>query len=61
MRAEQRIYRTAGGELVAEDDPAAAFLAYPAGEEVASGDEAAVKALAAPADKARRAAANKGR
>jgi len=34
MKATQRIYRTADGELVTEGDPRAAFLAVPQGDEV---------------------------
>lgn len=59
MRAEARIWRTADGDLVEDGDERAAVLAYAPGDEVAKGDEAAVKKLGVPANKARRAPANK--
>lgn len=53
MHAEQRIYRTADGELVDEGHSAAAFLHYAVGDEVSKADEATLKERAKPADKAR--------
>jgi len=44
-----RVYRTAGGQLVADGDPRAAFLAYPVGEPIADADAAAYEQLVAPA------------
>jgi hypothetical protein len=43
MRATERLYRTTEGDLVAEGNPAAAFLAYAEGDEVAAADEAKLK------------------
>lgn len=34
MIVNRRVYRTADGRLVEHDDPEAAFLAFPAGEDV---------------------------
>lgn len=58
MRAEQRLYRTADGQLVREGHVDAAFLAYLPGDEVGAKDEAQLKprqpvkkAAAKPADK----------
>lgn len=59
MKAEERLYRTAGGELVGEDHPGAAFLAYAVGDEVSKDDEAELKKRSAPANKQRKPAANK--
>lgn len=59
MRAEDRIFRSGDGSLVGVGDPAAAFLAYAPGDEVTAADQAAVKALSAPADKARTPGADK--
>lgn len=53
MKAEERIYATADGELVGEDDTRAAFLRYAVGDEVSSKDAAALKERKRPADKAR--------
>lgn len=64
MRADQRLWRTADGGLVHDDDPAAAILAYAAGDEIAAADEALLggeKAKAKPADKQAAKPANKGR
>lgn len=63
MIVDRRVYRTVDGRLVEEGDPEAAFLAYPAGEEVVDAEarrsglteflaKAGVKAKAKPADKA---------
>jgi hypothetical protein len=63
--AEERLWRTEDGErLVREGDPAARFLAYAPGHEIAKGDEDKVpgeesKAKPAPANKARRKSADK--
>lgn len=59
MIAEDRIYRTADGELVDEGDSGAAFLAYAPGDEVAEKDAAELKKRSAPANKQRKPAANK--
>lgn len=48
---DRRVYRTTDGRLVEEDDPRAAFLAYPEGAEVAD-EEARRVGLAAFAEKA---------
>lgn len=42
MRASQRLYRTADGDLVAEGNLAAAFLAYAEGDEVDAEDRGKV-------------------
>jgi hypothetical protein len=62
FKVDQRLYRTTDGKLVEEGDPAAAFLAYPAGTELSDEEarregllverKAAPKAQAKPADKA---------
>lgn len=63
MKADQRLYRTADDEVVAEGDPRAAFLLVNVGKDVPEEYEAkAAKLLkkAAPAeDKAVRSAPNK--
>lgn len=46
-RAEQRIYRTVSGELVRENDPRGAFLAYPVGDLIADAEVGAYDALMA--------------
>ena len=48
MIAPNRIYRTTAGDLTI-DEGDAAFLAYAAGDQVASQDEDTVTALLAPA------------
>ena len=49
MRAGRRLWRTADGKRLVEDgDPAAAFLAYAAGDEVAEPDRRLVDAPAEP-------------
>lgn len=71
MRAEQRLWRTGDGRLVADGDPAGAVLAYTPGDDIAPRDESLVpdasepeperdegadsKAAEPPANKARRA------
>lgn len=58
--ADERIFRTAGGDLVAEAHPDAAFLVYGVGAEMtAEHVEAWAKARAKSADKSRKPAANK--
>jgi hypothetical protein len=70
VRAGRRLWRTRDGGLVTDGDPAAATLAYAAGDELSAGDEQlladpaeagepAAKAAPAPADKARRRTAAK--
>lgn len=54
MNATQRLYRTAQGDLVTEGNPAAAFLAYAEGDEIAREDESKV-----PGAKSRKPVANK--
>lgn len=54
MKATQRLYRTTDGELVAEGNPAAAFLAYAEGDEVADADRSKI-----PGAKASKPAVNK--
>lgn len=55
MRADQRLFRTNDGRLVADGHQDAAFLAYLPGDDVDEKDEAklkpAKKAAAKPADK----------
>lgn len=56
MRAEQRLFRTNDGRLVADGHQDAAFLAYLPGDDVDAKDEAklkppAKKAVPKPADK----------
>lgn len=49
MRADRRLWRTADGKRLVDDgDPAAAFLAYAAGDEVAEPDRRLVDAPAEP-------------
>ena len=38
MKATERLYRTTGGELVAEGNTAAAFLAYNEGDDIDAAD-----------------------
>ena len=59
--ATERIYRTIGGRFVSESDPDAAFLVYPAGAVVSSGDVAKIegKQVDKPADKAAEKPVNK--
>jgi hypothetical protein len=45
QNAEFRIYRTTDGELVWENDPRGAFLAYAVGDEVQAAEVAAYRAL----------------
>lgn len=57
MRAEQRLFRTTDGRLVADGHQDAAFLAYLPGDDVAEKDAAQLKPQAnksrsKPADKA---------
>ncbi len=59
MRADQRLWRTADGRLVADGDPDAATLAYAAGDEVAPADEAKLPGDQPDPAKAQRPAANK--
>ena len=63
MNTPQRIYRTEDGELVAEGDLKAAYLAYGLGDEVENRDADKVKALLGedkkPATKKAAASANK--
>lgn len=59
MNAQERVYRTADGDLVPEGNERAAFLAYAVGDEITKADEAALKKRAAPANKQRRAPATK--
>lgn len=59
MRSEERVFATADGELVGEDDPRAAFLRYAVGDEVSEEDAAALKERAKPADKRRARASSK--
>lgn len=54
MRASERLYRTTEGELVVEGNPAAAFLAYAVGDEIAAEDLKKV-----PGAKSSKPAANK--
>lgn len=51
MKATERLYRTAEGELVAEGSPAAAFLAYAVGDDVDAADEAKLKSRKPAANK----------
>ncbi len=61
MRAEQHVWATADGQLVATGHPGAMVLRYAPGDEIAEADQAALAALALagekelpkPADKAR--------
>jgi hypothetical protein len=46
MNADRRLYRTADGKLCEENDPAAAFLAYPEGEKLSDADAKALGAQA---------------
>jgi hypothetical protein len=49
MRAQTRLWRAADGKrLVGDGDPAAAFLAYAAGDEVAGADQKLVNAPVEP-------------
>jgi hypothetical protein len=48
VKASQRIYRSADGEIVAEDDPRAAFLVVAAGKDVPEEYEAQVRKLYGP-------------
>lgn len=71
MRAEQRLWRTADGRLVADGDPDGAVLAYAPGDDIASRDESLMpgkgdgqeqgeaKQARTPANKARKAADDK--
>lgn len=66
MKAEERLWRTGDGRLVADGDLDAAFLAYTAGDEIAPADQDRVPGVAAedkqratPANKARQKAADK--
>jgi hypothetical protein len=43
--AEIRVYRTTDGELVRENDPRGAFLAYPVGDEIKASEVDAYRAL----------------
>lgn len=67
MILDRRIYTTRDGRYVEEGDPDAAFLAFPAGYELADSEARRLginppKAKPASADKARRSpAANKSR
>lgn len=54
MKATERLYRTADGDLVAEGNPAAAFLAYAEGDEIDAKDRDKV-----PGAKSSKPAANK--
>jgi hypothetical protein len=45
LKAEQRIYRTTDGQLVRENDPRGAYLAYGVGDVVADGEAGAYRAL----------------
>ncbi|MFG1776618.1 hypothetical protein ACGFIG_09335 [Micromonospora sp. NPDC049048] len=45
-KAEQRIYRTTDGQLVRENDPRGAYLAYGVGDPVVDGEVDAYRALA---------------
>lgn len=56
--ADKRLWRTADGGLVEDGDPRGMSLAYAPGDVI---DEADVKALAKPANKAGRAPANKSK
>jgi hypothetical protein len=38
FKTDRRVYRTTDGRLVEENDPEAAFLAYPKGEEVSDAE-----------------------
>lgn len=49
--AESRIYTTTDGRYVTEDDPDAAFLAYPAGAEIPAQVAEQLKQAKRPADK----------
>lgn len=51
MKATQRLYRTTDGELVAEGNLQAAFLAYNEGDDIAAADE---RKLAKPKSQAPR-------
>lgn len=46
-KAEQRLYRTTDGQLVRENDPRGAYLAYGVGDVVADGEVDAYRDLAA--------------
>lgn len=62
MNAQERLWRTADGDLVRDGDPAAGILAYAAGDEIASADQAKVPGAeteAGGSQKARPASANK--
>lgn len=62
MRTETRLWRTEDGRLVADGDPDAATLAYAAGDDIATGDEAKISSATqgdAAEAKARRPVANK--
>lgn len=52
-KVAERVYRTVDGRLVRHGDPAAAFLAYPAGAEL-SDEEARRSGLLELAEKSRR-------
>ncbi|MCX4474816.1 hypothetical protein OOK41_31645 [Micromonospora sp. NBC_01655] len=45
IKADRRIYRTTDGQLVRENDPRGAYLAYAVGDDVADGEADAYRAL----------------